>query len=118
MRNRLIRFAFVPAAALALAACFTSSSSSSNGTITVRDDSSFKLVELRVAPVDQVSWGPNLLPSELFPGDELTIDVSCDTYDVLVTDEAGRMCTLNNLDLCFSDNVWIIDDQTLATCGF
>ena len=119
MSHRLTSLALA-SFALAAAACSGSTTTTINApaTLTVRDDSSFALIELRVAPVDQVDWGPNLLPSELLPGDTVQVDLACDTYDVLVTDEAGRMCTLGNLDMCFSDNVWVVDDQTLANCGF
>jgi hypothetical protein len=86
--------------------------------LSVENDSSFTLTEVRVAPVDQVDWGPNLLPDVLFPGESLTIDLDCDTYDVLVSDNAGRSCELDSLDLCFSDDIWHVDDATLANCGF
>jgi hypothetical protein len=117
MRNSLI-LASIFTAAASIAGCGSSGSSASDATITVRNDSTHTLTEVRVAPVDQVDWGPNLLPDVLFPGENLTISVACDTYDVLVTDDQDRMCVLGNLDLCFSDNVWDIDNQTLRNCGY
>jgi hypothetical protein len=116
MRTSLtLALAFVLAAAAG--GCVVDSGSS-NATITVRNDSSHILTEVRVAPVNQVSWGPNLLPDVLNPGEDLTVSVRCDTYDVLVTDDRDRMCVLGDLDLCFSDNVWSIDNATLHSCGF
>ncbi len=90
----------------------------SNASLTVENDSTFTLTEVRVAPSGQTDWGPNLLPDVLFPNESLHIDLACDTYDVLISDNAGRSCVLDTLDLCFSDDIWHVDDQTLATCGF
>jgi hypothetical protein len=37
---------------------------------------------------------------------------------VMVVDETGVQCELNNLDLCFDDGVWTITDLTLDICAF
>ncbi len=106
-------------ASATLAGCITNAGpAGSDGTITVDNGSTHVLTEVRVAPIDQVSWGPNLLPGPLFPSDSLTVSVVCDNYDVLVVDDKGRQCVLGDLDLCFSDSVWTIDNATLHDCGF
>jgi len=89
-----------------------------DGTITIQNGSTHVLTALHVAPVDQVSWGPNLLPDVLFTNEQITVLVSCSTYDVLVTDDLQRDCVLGNLDLCFSDQHWLIDNFTLRNCGY
>jgi hypothetical protein len=71
-----------------------------------------------VASVDSRSWGPNLVPEALFPGESVDISVSCDTYDVLVVDETGLDCILPAIDLCFSSGTWVITDSTLDNCAF
>ncbi len=76
----------------------------SSGTITIYNSSSYVLDEIDVAPVSQLSWGPNLLSGVLYPGEQLTISVACDTYDVQVWDQHNRNCVLSGLDLCFSDH--------------
>ena len=115
MRSSLIAFSIVFASACGGGG---GPGTIASATLTVENDSSFTLTEVRIAPSGQVDWGPNLLPDVLFPGESLTIDLACDTYDVLISDNAGRSCQLDSLDLCFSDDIWHIDDQTLATCGF
>lgn len=118
MRNSLILASLFTASA-ALVGCGGGGGTTANdATVTVRNDSTHVLTEVRVAPIDQVDWGPNLLSDVLYPGEDLTVAVTCDTYDVLVTDDRDRMCVLGDLDLCFSDNVWDIDNQTLRDCGF
>jgi len=119
MRSTLILAALV-APLLATTACGSSGGGpiARDSSITIDNASSHVLTEVRVAPVDQVDWGPNLLPDVLYPDESLTIDVACDTYDVLVSDDRGRSCVLGDLDLCFSDNIWTIDNATLRNCGF
>jgi Tfp pilus assembly protein PilV len=90
----------------------------SSGTITVRNQSSYILDEINVAPVSQVSWGPNLLSGVLYSGEQVTIYVACGTYDVQVWDQHNRSCILSGLDLCFSDQLWTVDNYTLRNCGY
>jgi hypothetical protein len=92
--------------------------SNSDGTITIDNASSYVLSEVRVTPVHSSSWGPNLLSSALYPDQRLTVSVACDTYDVLISDQYARDCTLGAIDLCFSDQLWVIDNVTLRTCAF
>ena len=76
------------------------------------------LIGLYVAPVNQINWGPDQLYNDLFPGERVTLQLPCSTYDVLVRDDRIRDCVLGNLDLCFSDHVWVIDNVTLRNCGY
>ena len=76
--------------------------------------------EVYLAEETDPSWGPNLLPEPLFPGDELIItDIDCGTYDALVVDETGVECELSGIDLCLGDSDgWVIDNFTLDVCAF
>jgi len=89
-----------------------------DGTITIQNSSTHVLTGVYVAPVSQSGWGPNLLPDVLFTSEQITVQVVCSSYDVMVTDDRQRDCVLGNLDLCFSDHVWVIDNGTLQSCGF
>ena len=91
-----------------------------NNQFVVSNRSSFVLDEVHLADVGSPTWGPNLLPDVLFPGEDLVIaNISCGTYDVLVVDEDGVECSLLGNDLCFQDtDHWIIDNVTLDTCAF
>lgn len=109
MRNLLVS-AFLVAAA---SGCVTSGDSS----ITIANESSYFIDQIHVAEVSDPSWGPDLV-GDLAPGEEVTIVLDCGTYDVLVVDETGVECELANVDLCFDDDVWVIDDFTLDVCAF
>jgi hypothetical protein len=90
-----------------------------DSTLTIRNDSSFVLTEVHLADVSDPSWGPNLLPDVLFPGESLTIGgIDCGTYDVMVVDETGVDCELSSFDLCFDDGVWVVGDAMLDSCAF
>jgi hypothetical protein len=99
----------------ALAACGGGDSS-----LTITNDSSYTLLEINLAAIDDPNWGPDLLGAEVLdPGDSLVItEIDCDTYDVRVVDDTNAECVLTELDLCFDDAVWFIDDFDLALCGF
>jgi hypothetical protein len=114
MRNPLILACAIASAI----ACGGGGGGNSDGSITIENASSHVLYEVRVAPINQVSWGPNLLPDRLFTNERLTISVACNTYDVMVVDDLDRPCTLGNLDLCFADKLWVIDNATLRNCGY
>ncbi len=91
----------------------------SDSSLTIVNDSSFVLDEIRVAEINDLDYGPNLVGRDaLFPGEEITVVLDCGTYDALVVDQFGTDCELRRLDLCFDDAVWIIDNFELATCGF
>jgi hypothetical protein len=117
MTSSIRRFA-LPILALALTSCIITTDGG-DASITVLNDSDYVLVDIRVSPVGAASWGPNLLRGDaLFPGEELTVVLDCDYYDVLVEDELGATCVLADLDLCFSDDLWVIRNSTLDFCGF
>jgi hypothetical protein len=90
-----------------------------DATLTIVNESSYVITEIRLAEVGSRSWGHNLLDDVLFPGEELVIvGIPCGRYDALVTDETGLDCALANISLCFEDDVWVIDDFTLNVCAF
>ncbi len=101
------------ACALALAAC--AGCTSSSGTLRVTNDSDFAIVEMHVAPNGSTTWGGNLLSGDvLAPGDTLTIDTACDTYDVLLVDEQGVDCEIDGIDLCANSADFVIRNDTCA----
>jgi hypothetical protein len=93
--------------AVAVAGC-----SDSSGTLHVRNNSDFAIVEIQVTSVGSDTWGPNLIDGDVLdPGQSLIIDVSCDRYDARLTDDSGAECTVHNLDLCASTADWVIHND-------
>ncbi len=82
------------------------------------NESDFTIDQIYLAAVDDPSYGPNLLGSDvLLPGDELVLDVACDFYDVLLIDEFGAECELFDLDLCLNDATFVIGNNTCVAFG-
>lgn len=90
-----------------------------DSTITVWNDSSYVIEDLYVTEVDTFDWGPDLLGGDvLLPGEDIVVVVDCDIYDIKVIDETGVECELHDIDVCFEDDDWVIDDVILDTCAF
>ena len=95
--------------------------SEGDSSLTVLNDSDiFVLTELRVAPQGfNPELEPNLIPQDLFPGESVTIILDCDVYDVFLTDDGipPADCFLTGFDLCFDDEIFVVDDALLDTCA-
>ena len=114
-RNVLAAFAVVALASTS--GCIIVDDGTSD--LTIANDSSYVITEVRIAHVSDPNWGPNLLPQPLFPGDDLHISsIECGRWDVMVVDNTGVDCVLGNLELCFDSDIWVVDDFTLDTCAF
>jgi hypothetical protein len=89
-----------------------------DGSLTVDNQSDFRIVEIRVTSVGSSTWGPNLLDGDvLLPGEVLTLEVQCDVYDALLVDEDGVDCEINSIDLCLNDADWVIRNNTCSVFG-
>jgi hypothetical protein len=90
-----------------------------DSTLTIVNESSYVLVDIRVTERNAFNWGRNLVGgSGLYPGESLTVSLYCDVYDARVVDQDGFTCELYGLDLCFNDAVWVIDNFELNTCDW
>jgi hypothetical protein len=105
---------------LALAACGTSDDGGGDSSLTIDNDSSYTLIEINLSPTTSVSWGADLLGSDvLAPGEVFEASgIDCNTYDIRVVDDTNDECILDSVDLCLDNAVWRIDDAELAICGF
>lgn len=103
-------------AAASLQACVITTDDDSS--FTVDNYSDYAIYEVYLAERDDPSWGPDLLGGDiLYPGESLEIRyVDCGLYDALIYDELGAECELQDIDLCFDDARWIIDNALLSTC--
>ena len=111
-------FACVVAALGSLAVAGCSSGNATDASLHVQNSSDFSIVEIRVTSVGSTTWGPNLLGGDILaPGETLTIDVTCGTYDALLVDESGVDCQLHSVDLCFGDASWVIRNNTCTVFG-
>jgi hypothetical protein len=88
------------------------------GSLTLRNNSSYMIYQMHLSPYDDPSWGPDLLGGDpLLPGEGGRAPVfQCAKYDLKLVDDEGGECVVNDIDLCFNDEDWSIDDDDLAIC--
>jgi len=89
------------------------------GTLVIDNRSDFAIREVNLAAVGSDVWGPNLIAGDILaPQESIAIATPCDHYDVRVLDPTGAECVLVDVDLCFDDAYWRIDNDTLFACGW
>lgn len=82
--------------------------------------SSWDIYELYISSVDEREWGPDQLEDGILEsGDSfLLYDIPCDDYDLLLIDEDGDECVIEDVDLCGDSEEWVIRDKDLLACQF
>jgi len=122
MRSSLQSLGFCIALLVAGASgCATEETDPPDGaSLTIDNDSSFTIIELNISPVGEASFGADLLGADVLePGDSFVISqLDCDVYDIRLLDEDNDECILADVDLCFDNAVWTLDDAELAACQF
>jgi hypothetical protein len=90
-----------------------------DGLLTVVNDSSYVIEELRVADIGSSFFGRDLTGGiDLFPGESISVALDCDYYDILFVDETALECVVLNVDVCFDRTFFYIDDDLLDECAF
>ena len=89
------------------------------GTIALHNSSKFDIYSIQLSPADQVAWGENLIEGDvLMHGEDARLAVfDCKKYDLRMVDDENVECVIDNIDLCFEDKQWAIDDSVLAVCA-
>jgi hypothetical protein len=102
------------------AGCATDDDGGGGASLTIDNESSYSFIEINISPVNQTSWGSDLLGADILdPGDSFLVsEIDCDVYDIRLIDEDSDECVLTDIDLCFDNAVWQIDDAELAACVF
>ena len=93
-------------------AAFTSSKNSK--TVTVVNKTSFNVDRIFLSPVEEQTWGDDLLGETeiLAPGDMVEIEIDCGEWDVKLVAEDESTCELAAVDICSADT-W----EITADCG-
>src|SRR5262245_18749116 len=89
-----------------------------DSTVTIANQSNFAIYQMFMSSTADPAWGPDQLGRDvLLPGETFTLsNIPCDSYDVRLVDEDGDECVLQDVDICVQDDVWVIDNASLAVC--
>lgn len=88
-------------------------------TVEFVNQSSWEIHAIHLSPSNDTSWGEDYLGRDVLEkGDSLTLsDVSAGKWDVLVIDEDGDECIIEDVKLSNSDHDrWVIKDDDLLAC--
>jgi hypothetical protein len=126
---KMLNICTVLSLALGISACGSSSSNQSStmpaasvgdtGSLSIKNVSSYDVYSMQLSPFDSVDWGINLIGSDpLMHGETAAISTfECKKYDLRMVDDENVECIIQDIDLCFQDQQWAIDDTTLAICA-
>jgi hypothetical protein len=92
-----------------------------SATVKVINQSKWEIHHMFASSSADEDWGPDQLGDEILAtGDSLTLTrLPCDTYDVMVVDEDGDECIIDEVDLCRDNSLWRINNRDLLQCeGF
>ena len=89
-----------------------------DSSLNIENGSSYSFVEINLSPVNADAWGEDLLGSDILePGDVLELSgIECDDYDIRVIDEELDECIVTDVDLCLTDEHWVVTDSDLLDC--
>lgn len=81
------------------------------------NQSAWEIHEVYFSPASQHSWGEDHLGNDVLEkGDSLTLsDVNAGTWDVMIIDEDGDKCVIEDVSIKSSDR-WVITDNDLLSC--
>jgi hypothetical protein len=105
---------FVVTASALASGCIFVSDDDGDASLTIDNRSSviFDTIEAARSDFDEPY---EVIVVDLFPDDIVTIDFDCDFYDLRLTNEFGGQCEIFDLDLCFSDDLFVITDSNICT---
>ena len=116
-RQRAILVAWILAMTTA-GGCIIVDDSGPDSSLTIQNRSSYVITEVNVTDVNSSTWGPDLVPQDLYPNEDLVVSLDCGTYDVRIRDNGipAAECILSSFDLCFDNGYWVVTDSTLNGC--
>ena len=101
---------------LGLAATFTALADDS--AVVVNNHSDWDIHELYFSPVGEEEWGEDQLGDHIIgSGESFTlVGIPCDYWDIMIIDEDGDECILEEVDLCGDAARWDITNDELLVC--
>jgi hypothetical protein len=110
----------VPTLLATLVAAGAAEAKRSDSEVEFVNRSDWDIYELYISASDEDEWGPDQLEDGILEsgGSFLLHSIPCDDYDVLLIDEDGDECVLEEVDLCGDSEQWVITNKDLLACEF
>jgi hypothetical protein len=88
-------------------------------TIHITNKSDWEIHHFYLQPEDSEQWGPDQLGGQKIAANGGTFElhkVPTDTFDVKLVDEDGDECEVEGVDICASNQGWVITSKDLVAC--
>lgn len=86
--------------------------------VTVANKSDWEIHHFFLSSTTEDDWGPDQLGEDVIGNDDsFTLkNIPCDSYDVMLVDEDGDECVVEDVDLCGGAETWTITNKILLGC--
>lgn len=97
---------------------FAAPAEAQKSNVTVKNSSDWEIHEFYLSSSEEAEWGPDQLGEDVIgTGESFTLRaIPCDTYDVMLVDEDGDECIVEEVELCGSKETWTITNKILLGC--
>jgi hypothetical protein len=87
-------------------------------TVKVVNKSDWEIHQFFLSSSVEGEWGPDQLGENVIGTDESfeLRSIPCDTYDVMLVDEAEDECIVSEVDICGENESWVITNKILLGC--
>ena len=87
-------------------------------TVKVVNKSDWQIDHFYLSSSEEDEWGPDQLGEEVIGSNESFSlkSIPCDTYDIMLVDEDGDECVVEEVDICGGAETWTITNKILLGC--
>lgn len=87
-------------------------------TVKVVNKSDWQIDQFFLSSSEDDDWGPDQLGEDVIgSGESFSLQsIPCDNYDVMLVDEDGDECVVEEVDICGGAESWVITNKILLGC--
>jgi hypothetical protein len=118
MKKLAVACGLAVAAFLAVSAPVPVHAAGKKANVKVVNKSDWEIHQFFLSSSDNDEWGPDQLGEQVIgTGEAFTLKgIPCDTYDVMLVDEAEDECIVEAVDICGASETWTITNKILLGC--
>lgn len=118
MRKLAVSCGLALAALVALSVPAQLQAAPKKATVKVVNKSDWQIEQFYLSSSEDDEWGPDQLGEDVIgTGESFTLkNIPCDVYDVMLVDEDGDECVVEEVDVCGGAESWVITNKILLGC--